>query len=136
MIRRPPRSPLFPYTPLFRSGGNAPGRRVAPARGPRERNGGVSRDAIEGNSAGQTTVPATGERGFCGPADGSHSGARSEEHTSELQSPCNLVCRLLLEKNHDVIQPRLADHRLHSSTSAIPLDAVAPKIRRVAIGVP
>src|SRR5256885_14529144 len=62
MIRRPPRSTLFPYTTLFRSG-------------PRRRSGGTG-----GN----------------GRAAGAH--GRSEEHTSELQSPCNLVCRLLLEK--------------------------------------
>src|SRR6266446_8598681 len=62
MIRRPPRSTLFPYTTLFRS------RRPAPARS---------------------------GRGHAGPGAKT---ARSEEHTSELQSPCNLVCRLLLEK--------------------------------------
>src|SRR6478735_8993159 len=62
MIRRPPRSTLFPYTTLFRSA-----RRAFRGRGPR---------ALR----------------RCSPA------CRSEEHTSELQSPCNLVCRLLLEK--------------------------------------
>src|SRR2546426_1686818 len=71
MIRRPPRSTLFPYTTLFRS-------RV-PAR-----NGAVL--------AGENE--ARGAR-FCAAR---HDEARSEEHTSELQSPCNLVCRLLLEK--------------------------------------
>src|SRR2546426_7474206 len=69
MIRRPPRSPLFPYTTLFRSRWPALGGRP-PAR------------------ARPLVVPA---------ARRVH-GARSEEHTSELQSPCNLVCRLLLEK--------------------------------------
>src|SRR5256885_8783710 len=65
MIRRPPRSTLFPYTTLFRS------------------------------------APCPGWHGAC---PGAWAGppprcpARSEEHTSELQSPCNLVCRLLLEK--------------------------------------
>src|SRR5437764_15455183 len=68
MIRRPPRSTLFPYTTLFRS---APGR-----------SGGRGRGRRAGHS------PARGRRG----------GARSEEHTSELQSPMYLVCRLLLEK--------------------------------------
>src|SRR2546426_6153292 len=70
MIRRPPRSTLFPYTTLFRSRAVAPSRRGGPAALPRavpDRPGGLSP-------------------------------ARSEEHTSELQSPCNLVCRLLLEK--------------------------------------
>src|SRR5256885_7379836 len=74
MIRRPPRSTLFPYTTLFRSVGEAPRRVVV-------RRAGVVRMQEVGH------LPA--DRG----------GARSEEHTSELQSPCNLVCRLLLEKN-------------------------------------
>src|SRR5256885_8708219 len=68
MIRRPPRSTLFPYTTLFRS---APRDTRRPAR-PRSR------------------TPGSRSRG--------RGSARSEEHTSELQSPCNLVCRLLLEK--------------------------------------
>src|SRR5256885_7555957 len=68
MIRRPPRSTLFPYTTLFRSLGR-------PAQHP-----GADSDA--------------GQRGFAA----RRPVFRSEEHTSELQSPCNLVCRLLLEK--------------------------------------
>src|SRR2546422_2959201 len=72
MIRRPPRSTLFPYTTLFRSrAGVAP--RPRPERPP-SRTRGRSRDP-----------PAAGR-------------ARSEEHTSELQSRLHLVCRLLLEK--------------------------------------
>src|SRR5256886_10486211 len=71
MIRRPPRSTLFPYTTLFRSPGS-PGARGA------ERNGALQRPLHRG-AAG------------AGPD-------RSEEHTSELQSQSNLVCRLLLEK--------------------------------------
>src|SRR2546426_2488393 len=77
MIRRPPRSTLFPYTTLFRSP-------RAQARG--------GRDA-------QTEIQARAPQAR--QADGdrpSTSVPRSEEHTSELQSPCNLVCRLLLEK--------------------------------------
>src|SRR5256885_11071438 len=69
MIRRPPRSTLFPYTTLFRS-------RVRYRTAAADSGG----DRGEGRSARS------------GP------GTRSEEHTSELQSPCNLVCRLLLEK--------------------------------------
>src|SRR5256885_4086163 len=74
MIRRPPRSTLFPYTTLFRS---RPARHAdrAPAPDPDRR-------------AGQT--PRLHWLSAQPP--------RSEEHTSELQSPCNLVCRLLLEK--------------------------------------
>src|SRR5205807_3333121 len=68
MIRRPPRSTLFPYTTLFRSTCLAGWR--------------CSRAGHRPRGAGRRASP----RG------------RSEEHTSELQSPCNLVCRLLLEK--------------------------------------
>src|SRR5256885_11741453 len=84
MIRRPPKSPLFPYTPLFRSGRTADlicvrgGTRIPPA-------------AVRA-STGCATRTAGGGGGLCGVP------SRSEEHTSELQSPCNLVCRLLLEK--------------------------------------
>src|SRR5438552_10901402 len=72
MIRRPPRSPLFPYTTLFRSPTTAPGspRSLRPAADP-------VRIAAKWSRRGER---------------------RSEEHTSELQSPDHLVCRLLLEK--------------------------------------
>src|SRR5256885_10828201 len=79
MIRRPPRSTLFPYTTLFRSDANCA----------------VWAEARAGAAAGSSDVAlltiGTGIGG--GLVLG-----RSEEHTSELQSPCNLVCRLLLEK--------------------------------------
>src|SRR5256885_4695056 len=71
MIRRPPRSTLFPYTTLFRSRADV-------------RLGGIDH--------GDVTAKLRGQRARR-PAE-----SRSEEHTSELQSPCNLVCRLLLEK--------------------------------------
>src|SRR2546426_6937269 len=87
MIRRPPRSTLFPYTTLFRS--EVQRRRVfyvvalvAQAPGPSTHRGRQPRNVEQ----------------------------RSEEHTSELQSPCNLVCRLLLEKkkkkkkNHTILK--------------------------------
>src|SRR5688572_32357752 len=74
MIRRPPRSTLFPYTTLFRS----PDVRHAGARGRRN-------DDHGGRCAGRGAQPGSAHR-------------RSEEHTSELQSQSNLVCRLLLEK--------------------------------------
>src|SRR5256885_13149496 len=79
MIRRPPRSTLFPYTTLFRSR-----RTPAPRR-------------LSGRHA-HRRQPS--DRPSPGPPGGDRYGAcrRSEEHTSELQSPCNLVCRLLLEK--------------------------------------
>src|SRR5688572_31331359 len=74
MIRRPPRSTLFPYTTLFRSG--RPGR-------------GTCWSATSGSRS------SSGVAGSSAP-----SARRSEEHTSELQSQSNLVCRLLLEKKN------------------------------------
>src|SRR5256885_7081879 len=94
MIRRPPRSTLFPYTTLFRS-------------------------AVSAQSVGQYTLKSIiakfnvlGRKIIVGPRSGGMRdenaftcvlgyGSRSEEHTSELQSPCNLVCRLLLEKKNE-----------------------------------
>src|SRR5438093_2024832 len=91
MIRRPPRSTLFPYTTLFRSPAQAPGPpERAPRPGARELRGRARRSAL-GRAA------------------------RSEEHTSELQSLTNLVCRLLLEKKKNIkkllpnLQPILLD---------------------------
>src|SRR5256885_6307236 len=80
MIRRPPRSTLFPYTTLFRS---PAGRQAGPAA-PGSCGYGLWFAAVR-KRLQRTLSP------FPFPA-------RSEEHTSELQSPCNLVCRLLLEK--------------------------------------
>src|SRR2546426_8627765 len=87
MIRRPPRSTLFPYTTLFRS-----------PRVTRPLDAFVYLDAMTTNgvpipperarAAGEVAAVLTPGRRV----------VRSEEHTSELQSPCNLVCRLLLEK--------------------------------------
>src|SRR5256885_3867782 len=83
MIRRPPRSTLFPYTTLFRSAGE-PRRVRAPPAAPAQ--------------PGPAQAAALG-RAVHGPGPvQAHQRDRSEEHTSELQSPCNLVCRLLLEK--------------------------------------
>src|SRR3989454_3174727 len=89
MIRRPPRSTLFPYTTLFRSG-----RRSGETVGAGEKGVGAalssngrlrSMAGVHDGRIGQRKQLALDAR-------------RSEEHTSELQSPCNLVCRLLLEK--------------------------------------
>src|SRR2546426_8473441 len=85
MIRRPPRSTLFPYTTLFRSNGLAPY-----AFSPATLNikvGTRVRWTNSGKAQHTATSDATPQPVW-----------RSEEHTSELQSPCNLVCRLLLEK--------------------------------------
>src|SRR2546428_4045260 len=76
MIRRPPRSTLFPYTTLFRSGADRTSCRLA--------------------GTGTASRPRTAQSAFPDADHGRKS--RSEEHTSELQSRSDLVCRLLLEK--------------------------------------
>src|SRR5687768_18098170 len=95
MIRRPPRSTLFPYTTLFRSAGADAGGRAADRFRDRRRlargSGGEVRHAGEGSDR------AHGE-GAAGAAAPGRLVDRSEEHTSELQSRLHLVCRLLLEK--------------------------------------
>src|SRR5256885_3554290 len=87
MIRRPPRSTLFPYTTLFRS------------------------------SDGWQDLPSY--RGWRWP-DGISLAPRSEEHTSELQSPCNLVCRLLLEKKKKKMSKGIIDAQEHHKYHAQP----------------
>src|SRR2546427_7391419 len=96
MIRRPPRSTLFPYTTLFRSGV--------------EKEGVVAGDAVDLDHercevVGPETWEPHREPSRCwhlvqGSGDDGH--PRSEEHTSELQSQSNLVCRLLLEKKKKI----------------------------------
>src|SRR5256885_11190422 len=92
MIRRPPRSTLFPYTTLFRSQNLKAKKEEALL--------------ADGSSDSLLKVPRTQTRGGAGTTRNSLS--RSEEHTSELQSPCNLVCRLLLEKKKEQL-PRRVD---------------------------
>src|SRR5256885_4788556 len=94
MIRRPPRSTLFPYTTLFRSD-HADGRR---------RCGG--RNTLRDRRPGSLRCLRTLERSV----------NRSEEHTSELQSPCNLVCRLLLEKKKKKTETVVHSMRCSCST--------------------
>src|SRR2546427_1914387 len=100
MIRRPPRSTLFPYTTLFRSQGVVEARGVAPL-GP--------------NHGSQAVHARAPQRRRQGRLAGAHRVAippRSEEHTSELQSQSNLVCRLLLEKKKKkatILQHRYGD---------------------------
>src|SRR2546430_17567535 len=83
MIRRPPRSTLFPYTTLFRSAQKVEQKLCG--------GGGLPRCADERQAARTETLR-------CGCDDAGILANRSEEHTSELQSQSNLVCRLLLEK--------------------------------------
>src|SRR3712207_6881511 len=97
MIRRPPRSTLFPYTTLFRSSGYGAARHGRPERrvalGAAGREGLVQ--ALEVRSRhGALDQPPLGRGG----REGQPPPPRSEEHTSELQSRQYLVCRLLLEK--------------------------------------
>src|SRR2546430_12743775 len=91
MIRRPPRSTLFPYTTLFRSGAE------------------LIRDALrlEDPLAAQHLLHLVLHRQPILEAPGGVRPDRSEEHTSELQSQSNLVCRLLLEKKNKNQQPTL-----------------------------
>src|SRR3989454_7778991 len=89
MIRRPPRSTLFPYTTLFRS--ESP----QAALDARIQESDHARDARDPHHPRGDRRPGGAVRGQGG---GAGTAPRSEEHTSELQSPCNLVCRLLLEK--------------------------------------
>src|SRR2546425_8403374 len=102
MIRRPPRSTLFPYTTLFRSQGRVSRKRLCLAR---DRRPGAPRPS------GLRPPPGRGR--------GIREQERSEEHTSELQSLAYLVCRLLLEKKkndrrkpHTTDEPVPPDHSL------------------------
>src|SRR3712207_8395548 len=87
MIRRPPRSTLFPYTTLFRSHAARTSLMVA------------TTSAVDRNSMSEAP---TGCRGGAYSIRSSDGRARSEEHTSELQSRQYLVCRLLLEKKNNI----------------------------------
>src|SRR2546426_7420110 len=95
MIRRPPRSTLFPYTTLFRS---------LPLW---ERHGGHTLTDFGGPQPLATLDQAGAHE-----ERGRQLESRSEEHTSELQSPCNLVCRLLLEKKKKKIEQQTMSKRL------------------------
>src|SRR5256885_12995841 len=102
MIRRPPRSTLFPYTTLFRS---VVGQALVQRRLVR-----VMQNVHHMGAAHALRVIQAG-LGIAAPLEVADAVlGRSEEHTSELQSPCNLVCRLLLEKKK---------HSLHDSTHSV-----------------
>src|SRR2546427_4103623 len=97
MIRRPPRSTLFPYTTLFRSLPRPRAGRLPRARGVLRRRAHQVAGGVLVPDPGDVPVPII---------------LRSEEHTSELQSQSNLVCRLLLEKkkkSNEVQTPRSVD---------------------------
>src|SRR2546427_8412509 len=98
MIRRPPRSTLFPYTTLFRSGGRRHPRRA--------------------HHAGSPQLPPHHRAMARSP--------RSEEHTSELQSQSNLVCRLLLEKKKTLYSPQ--KHHSTNLTRTLVTGTKSPKL--------
>src|SRR2546430_5640343 len=100
MIRRPPRSTLFPYTPLFRS-----------------QDLWIRTAGTTGLLHGQNIMPE-------------HAQARSEEHTSELQSQSNLVCRLLLEKKNG-LRPMEPRSGLFSAMSRLILEHASELLRPV-----
>src|SRR5256885_11981481 len=97
MIRRPPRSTLFPYTTLFRS-----------EQGPNQLFRNKGDGTFEDISARAGVDSAVFTKAVVA-ADYDNDG-RSEEHTSELQSPCNLVCRLLLEKKKQQSTQSMCDY--------------------------
>src|SRR3712207_8035318 len=102
MIRRPPRSTLFPYTTLFRSEVEVPGRlRGAGARG---------QQRVPDRAAHQVRLE---------PRGGEPLAERSEEHTSELQSRQYLVCRLLLEKKKNKAKSVTRNTRSRSSRQTV-----------------
>src|SRR2546429_5216947 len=101
MIRRPPRSTLFPYTTLFRSAREYPP--LIEALGEQDSNG----DQGSTTNLNPDTRPLTGVQ---------NSTLRSEEHTSELQSRLHLVCRLLLEKKKKIRHIYIINnHQYHTS---------------------
>src|SRR5260370_32142517 len=96
MIRRPPRSTLFPYTTLFRS--QVTETRVQNSHDAQLLSAFLPGDVTSGSPGGVTTNPVAATGCSSTPAPSTNVVQRSEEHTSELQSHLNLVCRLLLEK--------------------------------------
>src|SRR5256885_11798820 len=135
MIRRPPRSTLFPYTTLFRS----VVRRWSLANAKRLRFDSSSSlepcpKSLGGEGRNATLLRHTSyELGNL---------ARSEEHTSELQSPCNLVCRLLLEKKKKLLltplttwSPLLCTRHLHSTPQTPFCMKMCPSRTRSAVRV-
>src|SRR2546426_4829710 len=101
MIRRPPRSTLFPYTTLFRSLEKKLEQQIIQS----ERLAAMGQ--MIGGFAHELNNPLTSIMGLAELLQENESSEplrkqRSEEHTSELQSPCNLVCRLLLEKKNKI----------------------------------
>src|SRR2546430_2876062 len=102
MIRRPPRSTLFPYTTLFRSSPLLDHRRQVEHRAPAPEDFAVVLVGEGHRATGRARRPGAQ--------------LRSEEHTSELQSQSNLVCRLLLEKKTHILSSQLPSALRHITT--------------------
>src|SRR3712207_7164813 len=100
MIRRPPRSTLFPYTTLFRSSGD-----------------GTSNDAERSTVTGGRKRACVAMRQHARGLGDELTTERSEEHTSELQSRQYLVCRLLLEKKKKIINYQTSNHQMQRDHS-------------------
>src|SRR5256885_3461261 len=101
MIRRPPRSTLFPYTTLFRSRDEHREADLLPVGRPVD----VGRGLVEPSDLGRCAFGVHPSHEDLRSLRFAVGDIRSEEHTSELQSPCNLVCRLLLEKKKRTHRP-------------------------------
>src|SRR2546430_12186741 len=125
MIRRPPRSTLFPYTTLFRSRAGFAAIH-APSKLRRGKCGGAN------DARGVAVRDRHSAAGRCGARrDGNETGGiRSEEHTSELQSQSNLVCRLLLEKKKKPSHQHTSTFHRATTTSrklyTLPSQSMAP----------
>src|SRR2546430_6899098 len=102
MIRRPPRSTLFPYTTLFRSWVSSRARRMS------------LRERVEALTATERQSYGDADRALFAEFRTALARGRSEEHTSELQSQSNLVCRLLLEKKSVISQHDSVNHDQHT----------------------
>src|SRR2546430_5624483 len=125
MIRRPPRSTLFPYTTLFRSAHQVAGRVLGPVDEARDSAAQVTEAHVHGDpdaalDRASDVVPVPRHALW-------HVRVRSEEHTSELQSQSNLVCRLLLEKKKQAHIQRGTVHPTSPPLARTVLPAARPR---------
>src|SRR3712207_8090909 len=102
MIRRPPRSTLFPYTTLFRSFATDVTQQALLLNRLQDLFGEIDRAVTRSTEEAEQAIRSAGDTS--GNVQAMAAAARSEEHTSELQSRQYLVCRLLLEKKHSIVR--------------------------------
>src|SRR2546429_884682 len=133
MIRRPPRSTLFPYTTLFRSsyclGQSVEGSRADCGDRAERSNSAGDRARTLVDPCGEGSSVARGKRDLLVRL------MRSEEHTSELQSRLHLVCRLLLEKKKNCARRLLCSESQHGGLSRLPSASAVPCDRRSALSL-